>query len=196
MQRGESARAAVAKKPGAQQVGASHWSTEDGGEREASLRTMGRWLNACFYCLAPSIRIVRIRLPAWEDALPMILKSYPLVTIHVWLNIGKQKPRQGVGLGKHSVPLTQWNLQFYMYLVQVNAVNCNTSWKITLFMKYSCYREDVLKGVSMNNTNIWVPWVITGLRRSRRVPLAWLSSNYARLNCSGGLFYTGKKTIL
>uniref|UniRef100_A0A6I8N225 Inositol 1,4,5-trisphosphate receptor n=1 Tax=Ornithorhynchus anatinus TaxID=9258 RepID=A0A6I8N225_ORNAN len=30
---------------------------------------------------------------------------------------------------------------------EVNAVNCNTSWKITLFMKYSCYREDVLKGV-------------------------------------------------
>uniref|UniRef100_A0A8C3IFN4 Inositol 1,4,5-trisphosphate receptor n=1 Tax=Chrysemys picta bellii TaxID=8478 RepID=A0A8C3IFN4_CHRPI len=29
---------------------------------------------------------------------------------------------------------------------EVNAVNCNTSWKITLFMKYSCYREDVLKG--------------------------------------------------
>uniref|UniRef100_A0A670IY81 Inositol 1,4,5-trisphosphate receptor n=1 Tax=Podarcis muralis TaxID=64176 RepID=A0A670IY81_PODMU len=31
-------------------------------------------------------------------------------------------------------------------LHNVNAVNCNTSWKITLFMKYSCYREDVLKG--------------------------------------------------
>ena len=31
----------------------------------------------------------------------------------------------------------------------MNAVNCNTSWKITLFMKYSSYREDVLKGVSM-----------------------------------------------
>ncbi|EPY81282.1 hypothetical protein CB1_000743162 [Camelus ferus] len=29
---------------------------------------------------------------------------------------------------------------------EVNAVNCNTSWKITLFMKYSSYREDVLKG--------------------------------------------------
>ncbi|XP_062837848.1 inositol 1,4,5-trisphosphate receptor type 2 isoform X3 [Anolis carolinensis] len=29
---------------------------------------------------------------------------------------------------------------------EVNAVNCNTSWKITLFMKFSCYREDVLKG--------------------------------------------------
>ncbi|KAM7335709.1 hypothetical protein ACRRTK_006186 [Alexandromys fortis] len=28
----------------------------------------------------------------------------------------------------------------------VNAVNCNTSWKITLFMKFSSYREDVLKG--------------------------------------------------
>ncbi|XP_069484569.1 inositol 1,4,5-trisphosphate-gated calcium channel ITPR2 isoform X5 [Ambystoma mexicanum] len=29
---------------------------------------------------------------------------------------------------------------------EVNAVNCNTSWKVTLFMKYSDYREDVLKG--------------------------------------------------
>ncbi|XP_072922149.1 inositol 1,4,5-trisphosphate-gated calcium channel ITPR2 [Hemitrygon akajei] len=29
---------------------------------------------------------------------------------------------------------------------EVNAVNCNTSWKIALFMKYIDYREDVLKG--------------------------------------------------
>ncbi|XP_019353889.1 inositol 1,4,5-trisphosphate receptor type 2 isoform X3 [Alligator mississippiensis] len=29
---------------------------------------------------------------------------------------------------------------------EVNAVNCNTSWKVTLFMKYSSYRDDVLKG--------------------------------------------------
>nr|XP_033807855.1 inositol 1,4,5-trisphosphate receptor type 2 isoform X1 [Geotrypetes seraphini] len=29
---------------------------------------------------------------------------------------------------------------------EVNAVNCNTSWKITLFMKFSDYRDDVLKG--------------------------------------------------
>uniref|UniRef100_A0A671WYY8 Inositol 1,4,5-trisphosphate receptor n=1 Tax=Sparus aurata TaxID=8175 RepID=A0A671WYY8_SPAAU len=29
---------------------------------------------------------------------------------------------------------------------EVNAVNCNTSWKIALFMKFSDYREDVLKG--------------------------------------------------
>ncbi|KAG8438565.1 hypothetical protein GDO86_004943 [Hymenochirus boettgeri] len=29
---------------------------------------------------------------------------------------------------------------------EVNAVNCNTSWKVALFMKYSDYREDVLKG--------------------------------------------------
>lgn len=31
--------------------------------------------------------------------------------------------------------------------LQVNAVNCNTSWKVTLFMKFSDYKEDVLKGV-------------------------------------------------
>ncbi|OCT88001.1 hypothetical protein XELAEV_18016630mg [Xenopus laevis] len=29
---------------------------------------------------------------------------------------------------------------------EVNAVNCNTSWKVNLFMKYSDYRDDVLKG--------------------------------------------------
>uniref|UniRef100_A0A8C6SHK6 Inositol 1,4,5-trisphosphate receptor n=1 Tax=Neogobius melanostomus TaxID=47308 RepID=A0A8C6SHK6_9GOBI len=29
---------------------------------------------------------------------------------------------------------------------EVNAVNCNTSWKVTLFMKFSDYREDILKG--------------------------------------------------
>ncbi|CAL8263789.1 unnamed protein product [Merluccius merluccius] len=29
---------------------------------------------------------------------------------------------------------------------EVNAVNCNTSWKVALFMKFSDYREDVLKG--------------------------------------------------
>uniref|UniRef100_A0A8C5Q3M8 Inositol 1,4,5-trisphosphate receptor n=1 Tax=Leptobrachium leishanense TaxID=445787 RepID=A0A8C5Q3M8_9ANUR len=29
---------------------------------------------------------------------------------------------------------------------EVNAVNCNTSWKVVLFMKYSDYRDDVLKG--------------------------------------------------
>lgn len=33
------------------------------------------------------------------------------------------------------------------FTLQVNAVNCNTSWKVTLFMKFSDYREDVLKGV-------------------------------------------------
>ncbi|MBN3317525.1 ITPR2 protein, partial [Atractosteus spatula] len=32
---------------------------------------------------------------------------------------------------------------------EVNAVNCNTSWKVTLFMKFSDYREDVLKGVDV-----------------------------------------------
>ncbi|XP_052007974.1 inositol 1,4,5-trisphosphate receptor type 2 [Xyrauchen texanus] len=29
---------------------------------------------------------------------------------------------------------------------EVNALNCNTSWKVTLFMKFSEYRDDVLKG--------------------------------------------------
>lgn len=29
---------------------------------------------------------------------------------------------------------------------EVNALNCNTNWKVTLFMKFSEYRDDVLKG--------------------------------------------------
>ncbi|XP_037539386.1 inositol 1,4,5-trisphosphate receptor type 2 [Nematolebias whitei] len=29
---------------------------------------------------------------------------------------------------------------------EVNAVNCNTAWKVNLFMKFSDYRDDVLKG--------------------------------------------------
>ncbi|KAG5830491.1 hypothetical protein ANANG_G00311190 [Anguilla anguilla] len=29
---------------------------------------------------------------------------------------------------------------------EVNAVNCNTSWKVALFMKFSDYKEDILKG--------------------------------------------------
>ncbi|XP_061891578.1 inositol 1,4,5-trisphosphate receptor type 2 isoform X1 [Entelurus aequoreus] len=29
---------------------------------------------------------------------------------------------------------------------EVNAVSCNTSWKVTLFMKFSEYKEDILKG--------------------------------------------------
>lgn len=39
---------------------------------------------------------------------------------------------------------------------KVNAVNCNTSWKITLFMKFSSYRDDVLKGVSMIYMYIYI----------------------------------------
>lgn len=34
-------------------------------------------------------------------------------------------------------------------LWQVNSVNCNTSWKVNLFMKHSDYRDDVLKGVRL-----------------------------------------------
>lgn len=35
----------------------------------------------------------------------------------------------------------------YRFMLQVNAVSCNTSWKVTLFMKFSDYKEDILKGV-------------------------------------------------
>lgn len=30
---------------------------------------------------------------------------------------------------------------------QVNSVNCNTSWKVVLFMKWSDNKETILKGV-------------------------------------------------
>ncbi len=38
---------------------------------------------------------------------------------------------------------------FVFPVYQVNALNCNTSWKVTLFMKFSEYRDDILKGVSL-----------------------------------------------
>lgn len=34
-----------------------------------------------------------------------------------------------------------------LLLLQVNSVNCNTSWKVVLFMKWSDNKEDILKGV-------------------------------------------------
>lgn len=32
---------------------------------------------------------------------------------------------------------------------QVNSVNCNTSWKVVLFMKWSDNKETILKGVGI-----------------------------------------------
>lgn len=37
---------------------------------------------------------------------------------------------------------------FQLLTVQVNSVNCNTSWKVVLFMKWSDNKETILKGVS------------------------------------------------
>lgn len=37
---------------------------------------------------------------------------------------------------------------FRLRTVQVNSVNCNTSWKVVLFMKWSDNKETILKGVS------------------------------------------------
>lgn len=36
-----------------------------------------------------------------------------------------------------------------VFVFQVNSVNCNTSWKIVLFMKWSDNKDDILKGVSL-----------------------------------------------
>lgn len=36
---------------------------------------------------------------------------------------------------------------FPLLIVQVNSVNCNTSWKVVLFMKWSDNKETILKGV-------------------------------------------------
>ncbi len=37
---------------------------------------------------------------------------------------------------------------------QVNSVNCNTSWKIVLFMKWSDNKEIILKGVGASHTHV------------------------------------------
>lgn len=41
-------------------------------------------------------------------------------------------------------------MKFFLWFVetQVNSVNCNTSWKVVLFMKWSDNKETILKGVS------------------------------------------------
>lgn len=36
---------------------------------------------------------------------------------------------------------------FLLLAFQVNSVNCNTSWKVVLFMKWSDNKETILKGV-------------------------------------------------
>ena len=38
--------------------------------------------------------------------------------------------------------------------LQVNSVNCNTSWKVTLFMKWSDNKETILKGVNNSYNTI------------------------------------------
>lgn len=40
-------------------------------------------------------------------------------------------------------------MKFFLWFVetQVNSVNCNTSWKVVLFMKWSDNKETILKGV-------------------------------------------------
>lgn len=50
--------------------------------------------------------------------------------------------------------------------LQVNSVNCNTSWKINLFMQFRDHLEEVLKGVSPS------PSQQTPLSRCQMTPLA------------------------
>lgn len=48
--------------------------------------------------------------------------------------------------------LNELNAMRLSSLFQVNSVNCNTSWKIVLFMKWSDNQEIVLKGVCLTAT--------------------------------------------
>lgn len=43
-----------------------------------------------------------------------------------------------------------YDMKFFLWFVetQVNSVNCNTSWKVVLFMKWSDNKETILKGVA------------------------------------------------
>lgn len=47
-------------------------------------------------------------------------------------------------------------------VLQVNSVNCNTSWKINLFMMFSDHREEVLKGVS--DCSLLICWLVLTIR--------------------------------
>ena len=41
------------------------------------------------------------------------------------------------------------SLMLFMLCFKVNSVNCNTSWKISLFLAYEDNSEEVLKGVGL-----------------------------------------------
>lgn len=43
--------------------------------------------------------------------------------------------------------ITFLKISFGFVKTQVNSVNCNTSWKVVLFMKWSDNKETILKGV-------------------------------------------------
>ena len=63
------------------------------------------------------------------------------------------------GAGRHSC----WGICEKITLkfaFQVNSVNCNTSWKIVLFMKWSDNKDDILKGVSWIHDWLGSTWLV------------------------------------
>lgn len=76
-----------------------------------------------------------------------------------WLSL-KQCNRDGSAQVKNMKTVRQWHLvqaqdsgaNMFYFSFQVNSVNCNTSWKIVLFMKWSDNKDDILKGVRLKTT--------------------------------------------
>ena len=52
---------------------------------------------------------------------------------------------------------------------QVNCVNCNTSWKISLFLAYEDNSEEVLKGVSLISVLVFFRGRFAGVNVTKNI---------------------------